>query len=182
MSRWMLQRGRMFSREATRTTRRGLPRFPCLSAAWLRAVSSDAPPQVVRDNSCRNLPTLRVACLHVACCMLPQPAHVACCMLQHRIVRRPRPALGRVPVRRAAPRAAARRRAQQVLALRDRAVRRRPMPRAARRRRRPAPSARRGSIRSCAAPIYRYLFVLFNDALVYAKKPLGSSLYKLHKR
>ena len=30
--------------------------------------------------------------------------------------------------------------------------------------------------------VYRYLFVLFNDALVYAKKPLGSSLYKLHKR
>jgi hypothetical protein len=30
--------------------------------------------------------------------------------------------------------------------------------------------------------VFRYLFVLFNDALAYARKPLGSSLYKLHKR
>ena len=28
----------------------------------------------------------------------------------------------------------------------------------------------------------RYYFVLFNDLLLYAKRPAASSLYKLHKR
>ena len=75
-----------------------------------------------------------------------------------------------------------------MLALRDRPVCRRPRPRrrarAARRRigRRTGPSFAAGPIYEYGAAIYRYLFVLFNDALVYAKKPLGSSLYKLHKR
>ncbi len=70
MSRWMLQRGRMFSREATRTTRRGLPRFQSRASPPHGRVRSH-PTRRRRSSATTAVATCPHCVLHV--CML----HVA---------------------------------------------------------------------------------------------------------
>ena len=88
----MLQRGRTFSRKATRTAKRGLPRFRSRAAPPHGRVRSH-PTRRRRSSATTAVATCPRCVLHVAstcprcvlrvaCCMLPEPARAACCVLR----------------------------------------------------------------------------------------------------